>query len=321
MSRTNTANHNLAVKDKEKTFAKNVKRYKYLYLLMIPGIVWYVLFHIIPLYGIVIAFQDYTLASGSNIFNNEWVGFDNFKYLFQTPDFARVLWNTVYMSLLKMVAGFVAPIILALMINAVTCKWYKKTVQTISYLPHFLSWIICFSVLHLIFNEYTGVFKQVCAAFNINYDDPMTNEKTIIGFIVLSSVWKGVGYSAIIYLAAISGIDPQLYEAARVDGATRWKQLRHITMPGILPTCAIVLILNVGGILGGEFEQIYILQGNNVLITEITENFATYSYRVGLQGYQYSKTTALGIFQSLFGAIMIVITNKFAGKLGYKGIW
>ncbi len=311
----------VVVKPKNKDFVSNLKRYKYLYLLMIPGIIWYIMFHLIPLYGIVIGFQDYTLASGSNIFNNEWVGFDNFIYLFESPDFSKVLWNTISMSLLKMVAGFIAPIILALMINAVTCKWYKKVVQTISYLPNFLSWVICFSVFNVMFNEYTGVFKQVFSTFGWDYSDPTTDENSIIAFLVLSAVWKGVGYSAIIYLASLSGIDPQLYEAARVDGATRWKQLLNITIPGILPTCAIVLILNVGGILGGDFEQIYLFQGSNPVIVDLTDNFATYSYRVGLTGFQYSKTTALGIFQSVFGAILIVTTNKLAGKFGYEGIW
>ena len=130
-----------------------------------------------------------------------------------------------------------------------------------------------------------------------------------------------MGWSSIIYIAAIAGVDQELYEAADIDGCGRWNKILHITIPGILPTCAIVLILNVGGILGGDFEQVYLFQGNNTLISEITENFATYSYKIGLQGYQYSKTTALGIFQSFFGAILIITTNKLAGKFGYEGIW
>ncbi|MBQ9481686.1 MAG: sugar ABC transporter permease [Clostridia bacterium] len=312
-----------ALKSREsrvKTLWGRLKRHKYLYLLMIPGVLWYVLFHLIPLYGIVIGFQNYTLASES-IFSNEWVGFDNFRYIFESPDFTQILWNTVYMSLLKMVFGFFAPIILALMINAVTTGWYKKIVQTVSYLPNFLSWVIVFSVVDVLFNNYTGVFKQIFTALGWDYTDPTTSESSIIAFLVISAVWKGVGYSAIIYLASLSGIDPQLYEAAKVDGASRWEQLLHITVPGILPTCAIVLILSVGGILGGDFEQIFLFQGDNVIIRDMTENFATYSYRVGLQGFQYSKTTALGIFQSVFGAILIVVTNKLAGKFGYEGIW
>ncbi|MGN1099783.1 MAG: ABC transporter permease [Christensenellales bacterium] len=303
------------------TLRARLKRYKFLYLLMIPGALWFILFHIVPLYGIVMAFQDYSLASGSNIFNNEWVGFDNFVWLFSSPDFFKVLWNTVYMSLLKLVCGFFAPIILALMINAVQCAPYKKTVQTISYLPNFLSWVIVFSIFTVIFDNYIGILKQVSDMLGLGYDNPMTNEATVIGFLVLSAVWKGVGYSAIIYLAALSGIEPQLYEAARVDGASKWQQLRFITIPGIMPTCAIVLILNVGGILGGDFEQIFLIQGTNQAIIDKTENFATYSYKVGLRGFEYSKTTALGIFQSAFGAILTLTTNKLAGKLGYQGIW
>lgn len=305
---------------KNGTLGERLNRYKYLYLLMIPGILWYVLFHIVPFYGIVIGFQNYTLASKS-IFNNEWVGFKNFEWLFASPDFFKVLWNTVYMSLLKLACGFVAPIILALMINAIRCKPYKNVVQTISYLPNFLSWVIVFSIVTVIFNNYTGVLKQLYSSLGWEYTDPSTNENTIIAFLVFSAVWKGVGYSAIIYLASLSGIDPQLYEAASIDGANRFSRLLNITLPGILPTCAIVLILNVGGILGGDFEQILLFQGGNILIADKTENFATYSYKIGLQGFQYSKTTALGIFQSLFGAILTIATNKLAGKLGYEGIW
>lgn len=307
-------------KKKKTTLKTRIKRYKYLYILMIPGILWYIAFHLIPLYGIVIGFQNYTLASGS-IFNNKWVGFDNFKWIFQSPDFLKVLWNTVYMSLLKMICGFVAPIALALMINAVTCKPYKKIVQTVSYLPNFLSWVIVYSIVYVIFNKYTGVLSQTFAKFGWEYNDPSTNHESIIAFLVISAVWKGVGYSAIIYLASLSGIDPQLYEAAQVDGASRWKQLLHITIPGILPTCAIVLILSVGGILGGDFEQVYLFQGSDQMIVDKTENFATYIYKIGLKGFEYSKTTALGIFQSVFGAILTVTTNKLADKMGYEGIW
>lgn len=307
-------------KKKKSTLGTRIKRYKYLYILMIPGVLWYIAFHLIPLYGIVIGFQDYTLASDS-IFANTWVGFDNFKVLFQMPAFTKVLWNTIYMSLLKMVCGFVAPIILALMINAVRVKPYKKIVQTISYLPNFLSWVIVYSIMYVIFNEYTGVLSDVFQKFGWDYTDPMTSDKSIIAFLVLTAVWKGVGYSAIIYLASLSGIDPQLYEAAQVDGASRFKQLIHITIPGILPTCAIVLILSVGGILGGDFEQIYMFQGSNPAIIDKTENFATYIYKTGLKGFEYSMTTALGIFQSIVAAVLTVLTNKFAGKMGYEGIW
>lgn len=320
MEETKKSRKEMPSKGKSGQLLNRLKRYKYLYLLMIPGLLWYIAFHLIPLYGIVIGFQDYTLASGS-IFNNKWVGLANFKWLFTAPDFTKVLWNTVYMSLLKLFFGFFAPIILALMINAVKCKPYKKVVQTISYLPNFLSWVIVFSVFYVIFNNYTGVLKQAFTSLGWQYTDPSTNDKTIIGFLVISSIWKGVGYSAIIYLASLSGIDPQLYEAAEVDGANRWNKLLHITVPGILPTCAIVLILNVGGILGGDFEQIYLFQGSNALIVDKTENFATYVYKIGLRGFEYSKTTALGIFQSLFGAILTIVTNKLAGKMGYEGIW
>ena len=311
-----------AVTGKKKSkFVSRLKRYRYLYLLMIPGFAWYLCFHIMPLYGIVIAFQDYTVSSTS-IWGNEWVGWGNFEILFSSPDFLMVFRNTVWISFWKLVCGFFAPIVLALMINGLTCRPYKKVVQTISYLPNFLSWVIIFALSFILFNDYTGVFHNLFEALGLPYRDPTANVDTIIPFLVLSAVWKGVGMSSIIYLAALSGIDPQLYEAARVDGASKFRQLRSITIPSLLPICAIVLILNAGSLMSGDFEQVLLFQRtNNPLMVEKTEIFETYLYRTGIQNFRYSISAALGLFQSFFGSILILTVNFIAKKLGYDGIW
>jgi len=216
------------------------------------------------------------------------------------------------------------PIVFALCLNEIHFTPFKKVVQTISYLPYFLSWVIIMGLCTVLFSEYTGVFKSICDLVGIGYTDPTQNPDTFVAFIVGSHVWKSLGWGSIIYLATISGIDQEIYEAARIDGAGRWKQLLHITLPEIAPTVAIMLILSVGSILGSDFEQIYLFQGGqlfNPMLVEVSETFDTWIYRHGIAMGSFSGPAAVGMFQSIFGALLIFSTNKVSKKLGYEGIW
>lgn len=296
-----------------------IKRYKYLYFLMIPGILWYLIFHLWPLYGIVIAFQDYRPMDG--IAGSEWVGFQHFIDLFSSHSFMRILRNTVTISGLKLLAGFPAPIILALCINEIRTVKIRKFIQTASYLPNFVSWVILSGIVFSVFNDYYGILKRMTEFIGLEYIDITVNSDYFILFLVLSSVWKGMGMGSIIYLAAIAGIDSSLYEAARVDGANRWKQMVYITLPSLYPIMAIVFILSVGSLLSGDFEQIYLFAKDNASLIRVSDVFETYVYRNGVRAANFSFPTAVGVFQSFFAALLVLTTNKFAKKLGYGGIW
>lgn len=296
-----------------------MKRYKYLYILMIPGILWYLLFHILPLYGILVAFEDFKPRLG--ITGSPWVGLKHFVNLFSSQSFPRILGNTVFISALKLFCGFPMPIILALSVNSIKNKFFKKSVQTLSYLPNFLSWVVVYGISYTLFNDYDSVFRNLLVGFGLNYSDPTANSETFIAFLVLSSIWKGMGMSSIIYLASLAGIDQQLYEAATVDGASKWKQLWKITIPCLMPICAIVLILSVGSLVGGDFEQIFLYQRENPSLSAISDIFETYIFRNGIRAVNFSAPAAVGIFQSIFAASLVLITNKVAKKLGYEGIW
>ena len=215
-----------------------VKRYRYLYLMMIPGALWFICFHLLPFYGISIAFMDYSTKTGMN---STFVGLYNFRVLFTNDEFLHILWNTIRLSFLKLVFGFPLPVLLALSINAIRVKWFKKISQTVSYLPNFISWMIVFSICVELFNGYTGVFASLCDKLHIPYKDPTMSSGSFIGFLVFTSVWKGMGMGSIIYLAALSGIDDTLYEAASIDGANSFRKLISITLPSIAPVCAVVL--------------------------------------------------------------------------------
>lgn len=287
--------------------------------MMIPGFVWLLIFHILPLCGIVIAFQDYNPMVG--IFGSEWVGLEHFKTLLSSKTFVNILTNTVKISGMKIFLGFPIPIILALLIHSCQNKYFKKVVQTCSYLPNFLSWVVIVGISFTLFNPYYGVLKNVADALGLSYTDPTTNPNTFIGFLVASGIWKGMGMQSIIYLAALSGIDTEMYEAAKVDGVNRFQKLWYITLPSIAPICAIVLILAVGGILSGDFEQIYLFAGNNAQLATLSDVFETFVYRNGIRAAEFSFPSAVGLFQSFFACILVLLTNWISKKIGYDGIW
>lgn len=288
---------------------KRVGQLEY-HLMMIPGMIFLILFSFVPMFGIVMAFQDYVPAKG--ILGSTWVGLENFKYMMQIPDSMKVLENTVIIALGKIILGTIVPIIFALLLNEIRLQWAKKSIQTIVYLPNFLSWAVVAAVVINVFDFHGPVndFLQLLGVDPILF---LASNEWFREIIVVSDVWKGFGYGAIVYLAALTGIDPGLYEASSIDGANRYKQLLHITLPGILPTIMLISALNLGNILNAGFDQIFALY--NPIVYETGDVIDTYVYRVGLLGQQYSFATAIGLLKSVVSFTLLLSANQLSMKL------
>lgn len=313
---------NLQVEKREMTGGKVtlLKQYlknKDLFVMLIPVLLYYICFCYIPMGGIVIAFKDYKLMKG--IGGSPWVGVDNFIELFTTPSFYEILGNTLWISILRLLFGFPAPILLALLLNEVRSARYKKTVQTISYLPHFLSWVILTGVFQQLLSPSTGVVNALLGKFGIEPIYFLGSPKWFVFTIIFTGVWQSAGWGTVIYLAAIAGIDPQMYEAAMLDGAGRMKRILYITLPSLAPTITITLILSTGNILNAGFDQI--MNMYNEAVYEVGDIIDTYVYRRGLEGMQYSYSTAVNLFKNVIGLGFVLITNKIAQKLGDSSLW
>jgi putative aldouronate transport system permease protein len=308
----------LDVKIKPKVKRKNVlMKYWDLYLLMVPGILFFIIFKYVPMWGIVIAFQDYSVFAG--IQGSEWVGFKHFERMFQAEEFYRIFNNTLLISIYKLFWGFPAPIIVALLLNELRNMMYKRTIQTIIYMPHFLSWVIVGGIMMNLLGPSTGVVNSFIQFLGFEPIYFIADDSWFRTVLVTSDLWKSVGWGTILYLAALAGINPQLYEAATVDGANKWQQTWHITLPSLLPTIVILFILQMGNILEVGFEQVFILL--NPLVYNVGDVFETYVYRVGVTQGQFSYTTAVGLFKSVVALILVVAANKIAKKLGQNGLW
>jgi ABC-type polysaccharide transport system, permease component len=313
---------NLQVEKREMTGGKVtlLKQYlknKDLFVMLIPVLLYYICFCYIPMGGIVIAFKDYKLMKG--IGGSPWVGVDNFIELFTTPSFYEILGNTLWISILRLLFGFPAPILLALLLNEVRSARYKKTVQTISYLPHFLSWVILTGVFQQLLSPSTGAVNALLGKFGIEPIYFLGSPKWFVFTIIFTGVWQSAGWGTVIYLAAIAGIDPQMYEAAMLDGAGRMKRILYITLPSLAPTITITLILSTGNILNAGFDQI--MNMYNEAVYEVGDIIDTYVYRRGLEGMQYSYSTAVNLFKNVIGLGFVLITNKIAQKLGDSSLW
>lgn len=291
---------------------KELKKHKYYFVLLAPGIVYFLLFNYWPMLGVTIAFKDFRLLDG--VMGSPWAGFKWFRILFQAPDFWVALRNTVIISFYKLIFNFPAPILLALLLNEVYHSGFKRIVQTIVYFPHFVSWVILGGILFSLFETGSGLL----AVFGLSAS-PLMDPGKFRTMLVLTEMWKEVGWGTIIYLAAISGINPELYDAARMDGANRFQLVRHITLPSIAGTIVILLILRTGHILNVGFDQIFILY--NPLVYNVADVLETYVYRVGITLGRYSFATAAGLFQSAVGLVLLLITNRIAKRLGEQGIW
>lgn len=294
-----------------------LNRKKYLYLLLVPCVVYFLLFHYVPMYGILMAFKEFDFNKG--ILGSPWVGLDNFRYMFSMGDFYNVLRNSLELSLLRLLFGFPMPVLLALMINEIRLVKFKKTLQTVIYLPHFISWVVIGGILVNFLSPTWGVVNKVLAQFGMEPVFFMAEQEYFKWIVVVSSIWKEAGWGTILYLAALTSINPELYEAARIDGASRFQQLLKITLPSITPTIVTLFILRTGTIMNNGFEQILVLQNSQNLA--VSEVFETYTYRVGILGGRYSFATTVGLFTSLIGMVLIICTNKISKMMGENGLW
>ncbi|AIQ74955.1 MULTISPECIES: ABC transporter permease subunit [Paenibacillus] len=297
---------------------RQYKKNKYLFLLLAPVIIWYTVFAYGPMYGIQLAFKDYFIRDG--IWGSPWVGFKHFEYLFTaSPDFWKIIKNTLIISFYHIIFGFPAPIILALLFNELRFSFFKKVAQTISYLPHFLSWIVIGGILITLLSPNSGVVNYIIQWLGFDPIYFLGSEKYFRFTLVMSGIWKEIGWGTIIYLAALASIDSQMYEAAVLDGANRWKQTLFITIPSILPVIAILLILRVGSVLDAGFDQVLTLYSPAVY--GVADTLDTYVYRIGLQNFQFSLTTAVGLFKNVVGLILVLFANFITKKMGQEGLY
>lgn len=288
-----------------------------LYFLLVPVIAYYIIFHYIPMYGVQIAFKDFIASKG--ITDSPWVGFKHFERFFNSYYFERLIRNTLEIGLYELLVGFPVPIILALLINEVRSKRFRKTVQTVTYAPHFLSTVVLVGMLFIFLDPKTGFLNMFITMFGGDPVSFMTEPGWFKTIYVFSGVWQQMGWSSIIYLAALTGIDPQLHEAAKVDGASRLKRIWHINIPGIMPTIIILLIMNVGSIMAVGFEKVFLMQ--NELNRESSDVIATYVYRSGIIGAQYSFSAAVGLFNSIINFALLVSVNFIARRVGQTSLW
>lgn len=266
--------------------------------------------------GLVIAFKDYSFRDG--IWASPWVGFDNFATLFRQPQTLQIIWNTLVISVLNIIVGFPFPILLAILLNEVRKTWFKRWTQTLVYIPHFMSWIVVGGIVITLFAQEQGIVNEVLYrlfGFKVPF---LYQQSSWLAIFLGSGIWKDAGWNAIIYMAALAGIDPALYEASSLDGAGKFKQIWHVTLPGMMPTIILMLILSMGHFMAVGFDQIYILK--NPVVSDISEVISTYIYRLGMQNGEFSLTTALGLFESIIALILVFTTNKIAQKFG-RGLW
>ncbi len=281
-----------------------------LHLMLIPGLALLLVFHYVPMFGIVMAFEDFKPAKG--FFGSKWVGWDNFVYMAKLPNMGSVLYNTVFIAVLKIIMGMIVPIFVALMLNEIGSKPYKRIVQTVVYFPHFLSWVILGGVLMDVLSPSTGIVNDVIRLFGGKPVYFLGDKGWFPYTMVITAVWKNFGYDTIVYLAALTNVDRNLYEAASIDGATRMQQTWHVTLPGILPIVTLMGVLNLGNILNAGFDQIFNLYSPSVYSTgDIIDTFV---YRLGLEQAQFSVSTAVGLFKSVISIIMVSLANYLAGR-------
>ncbi len=292
-------------------------RDKYLYLLAVPGVLYFFLFKYVPLWGVSIAFQDFSPYLG--FWDSAWIGFDHFRRFFAHPDFFTLFRNTLAISFMNLTLFFPFPILLSILLNELRNEAVKKTFQTIVYLPHFLSWVIIVGITFLLFSSSEGVINKLLVTTGLGRVDILTNPDLFWLLLTLQNIWKDAGWGTIIFLAAIAGTDPQLYEAAKMDGANRLRQIWHITLPSIRNVIVILLILRIGHMMDVGFEQVFLMA--NGAVSDVADVFDTYVYRVGIQQGQFSYSTAIGLFKSVTGLILVVIANKLAKKLCEEGVY
>ena len=302
----------------KETLAKHIVKNKYLYLMLIPGLVYFGIFHYGPMYGILMAFKNFSVYQG--IWGSPWVGWQHFETLLNNRDFHRIFRNSALLGVYKLIFTFPMPIILALLLNEIRLHWFRRSVQTVVYMPHFLSWVIVGVLVIEFLSPTRGILNEILhALFGTEPILFLSKKEYFRPILILSNIWKETGWGTIIYLAAIAGVDQHLYEAAKVDGANRFRCIWHVTLPCIMTTILIVFIIQIGYIIRNSFEQVFVLY--NPLVYEVGDVFETYIYRVGLNDARFDYATAVGIFQSVIGLVLLVFANTLANRFGERGIY
>ena len=319
MSQENSVNlheRTLAVSNR-RTLYKSFWFHRWLYLMLIPPLIYYVVFRYLPMYGVLMAFKDFNIVKG--ILRSPWAGLKHFEYIFSLPKFRQVFTNTVIISFMRLFFGFPVPIIAALLMNEVRRLNYKRVLQTAVYLPHFVSWVILGGILVNLLSADYGVVNQIIEALGMKPIGFLTDERYFRWTLVFSMIWKEFGWGTVIYLAALAGIDPQLYEAALMDGANRWQRTWHITMPFLRSTIIVLLILRLGRMMEAGFEQIFILY--HPAVYRVADILGTYVYRIGITEGRFSMATAVGLFRSVINLVLLVSANKIARAIKEQGIY
>lgn len=307
--------------ESKKSFFQRLKKQLDVQLMVWPGIILVFVFAYIPMYGVITGFMDYNIFTGARIFENPWVGFKHFEAFFNAPQFGTIMRNTLLISLLKLIVGFPAPIILALMLNEIRLKLFKRVVQSITYLPYFMSWVIIGSIVMSLLSTDNGSINMLLQGIGL-IDEPinfLSEKEYFWGILVSANVWKDIGFNSIIFMAAIAGVNPSLYEAAEIDGASRFKMMYLITIPTIMPIIIIFLVLAMGNLLNAGFEDILII-AQNPSLRPVSDVIDTYVYRVGLQNQRYSYGAAVGLFRAVVSIILLTIANQLARRSG-NSIW
>ncbi len=302
-------------------FVHALYEHRYLHLMVIPGILFFLVFKYVPMYGIIIAFKNYKGAAGGfeAIMKAPWIGLKHFQIFFKSIYCERVFRNTIFLSFLRLLFSFPAPILLALMINEIRSSWFKRTVQTITYMPYFLSWVVVAGLLNTMLSPDNGAINTVIKMSGGQPIYFLTSKQWFRPILIISEIWKNIGYGSIVYLAAITSIDQEQYEAARVDGANKLQQIVHITLPALSEIIAIMLILQIGKMFDDNFDQIYNLYSPSVY--EVADVFETYVYRNGIQQSKFSYSAAVGLVKSVLALAMIVFANRASRKLGAQGLF
>ncbi len=304
------------VPKKKATVFNTFKRDYQLWLMILPAIIVIIIFNYIPMYGIQLAFREYDFTKG--LTGGEWVGLKYFKQFIDSFMFADLMTNTVVISLATIILGFPAPIILALIINQVVWKKWKKTIQTTVYLPHFISMVVMVGLLNVLLSPNSGVVGHIASTlgFDVNL---LASEKAFVPVYVLSDIWQHAGWNSIIYLAALASVDPELYDSAKIDGASRWQTIRYVDLPAIVPTMIILFILSMGNILNTGFEKIFLMQ--NPLNLPVSEVIATYVYKIGIISNQFSYSAAIGLFNTLINFAFLLAMNYIAKRFSNISLW
>ncbi|WP_235886153.1 ABC transporter permease [Paenibacillus cymbidii] len=299
--------------------ARGVWKHRYYYFLLLPALVYFVMFHYVPMAGVVLAFKKFTIAKG--IFGSAWVGTEHFRRLFESASFHEVLTNTIVISLYRLVFVFVAPIVFALLLNEVKKNGFKRSVQTISYLPHFISWVVLGGIIRELLSPSRGIVNYVIQLFGGEPIYFLAEPDYFRAVLIVTDIWQSVGWGSIIYLSAIAGISPDQYESASIDGASRWAMVTRITLPSILPTVMILFILQLGGIMNAGFDQIFNLY--NPSVYKVSDIIDTYVYRTGMVSMEYDYTTAVGLFKNTVGFGLVVLANFITSRVrgGEYKLW